>query len=192
MTSRRFWRIIRSGPTTPRAQRLQAWHAHGLGSFHFARRYFGNHYCFLFLELLRCFSSLRSPPYPMDSGTDIPTLPGMGFPIQKSPDQSLLGGSPKLIAAFHVFHRLLAPRHPPFALNSLATIKPAFGKNACFCPYRIVKERSKSDFAFCPETRSGKPFQTTKAFRLGCQDVLVEVNGLEPMTSCLQSRRSPT
>jgi hypothetical protein len=33
----------------------------GLGSSHFARRYFGNHGCFLFLELLRCFSSLRCP-----------------------------------------------------------------------------------------------------------------------------------
>lgn len=29
----------------------------GLGFFHFARHYFGNHYCFLFLCLLRCFSS---------------------------------------------------------------------------------------------------------------------------------------
>ena len=35
----------------------------GLGYFHFARRYSGNHYCFLFLRLLRCFSSARSPPY---------------------------------------------------------------------------------------------------------------------------------
>ena len=29
----------------------------GLGSSRFARRYFGNHFCFLFLRLLRCFSS---------------------------------------------------------------------------------------------------------------------------------------
>ena len=29
----------------------------GLGSFHFARRYFGNRCFFLFLRLLRCFSS---------------------------------------------------------------------------------------------------------------------------------------
>ena len=34
----------------------------GLGSFHFARRYFGNHFCFLFLRLLRCFSSPGSLP----------------------------------------------------------------------------------------------------------------------------------
>ena len=34
----------------------------GLGSFHFARHYSGNHFCFLFLSLLRCFSSRGSPP----------------------------------------------------------------------------------------------------------------------------------
>ena len=33
----------------------------GLGSFHFARRYFGNRVFFLFLRLLRCFSSPGSP-----------------------------------------------------------------------------------------------------------------------------------
>ena len=30
---------------------------HGLGSSAFARRYLRNHFCFLFLRLLRCFSS---------------------------------------------------------------------------------------------------------------------------------------
>ena len=34
---------------------------HGLGSFHFARRYFGNRCFFLFLRLLRCFSSAGIP-----------------------------------------------------------------------------------------------------------------------------------
>ena len=32
----------------------------GLGFFPFARHYLGNHYCFLLLRLLRCFSSARS------------------------------------------------------------------------------------------------------------------------------------
>ena len=40
---------------------------HGLGSSHFARRYFGNHGCFLFLRLLRCFSSPGLLTYTMDS-----------------------------------------------------------------------------------------------------------------------------
>ncbi len=57
----------------------------------------------------------------MYSDADVPTLPGTGFPIQKSPDQSLFGNSPKLIAACHVFLRLPTPRHPPSALSNLAT-----------------------------------------------------------------------
>ena len=39
---------------------------HGLGSFHFARRYFGNRVFFLLLGVLRCFSSPGSLPYVMD------------------------------------------------------------------------------------------------------------------------------
>ena len=42
----------------------------GLGCFPFARHYLGNHYCFLFLRLLRCFSSPGQPSfeYPDKSG----------------------------------------------------------------------------------------------------------------------------
>ena len=43
---------------------------HGLGSFHFARRYFGNRCFFLFLRLLRCFSSPGSRRTAMDSPHD--------------------------------------------------------------------------------------------------------------------------
>ena len=41
-----------------------------LGSFHFARRYFGNRVFFLFLALLRCFSSGGSRRNAMDSRCD--------------------------------------------------------------------------------------------------------------------------
>ena len=47
-------------PATPILLSWQAWHNIGLGCFRFARRYFGNHCCFLFLKVLRCFTSLRS------------------------------------------------------------------------------------------------------------------------------------
>jgi hypothetical protein len=46
-------------------------------------------------------------------------LPQNGFPIQKSPDQSLFAGFPKLIAGCRVFLRLLMPRHPPYTLSNL-------------------------------------------------------------------------
>ena len=58
----------------------------------------------------------------MDSLQDTAALPAVGFPIRTSTDQSLVGGSPWLIAATHVLHRLLEPRHPPHALSSLVTL----------------------------------------------------------------------
>ena len=72
----------------------------------------------------------------MYSPDHVTVLTVTGFPIQKSPDQSLFSNSPKLIAAYHVFHRLLTPRHPPFALYSLATIKPQISLNALMQIYR--------------------------------------------------------
>ena len=70
----------------------------------------------------------------MYSETGMPALPGMGFPIRKSPDLSLFDGSPKLIAAYNVLHRLLAPRHPPSALYSLTTNKYTQQQNCLFLP----------------------------------------------------------
>ena len=42
-----------------------------------------------------------------------------GFPHSEIPGSKPACGSPGLIAACHVLHRLLAPRHPPYALSSL-------------------------------------------------------------------------
>ena len=46
-----------AGPTTPSTNLVL-----GLGSSAFAHRYLRNHCCFLFLQVLRCFTSLGSPP----------------------------------------------------------------------------------------------------------------------------------
>ena len=46
----------------------------------------------------------------------------IGFPHSEILGSKLACSSPRLIAACHVLHRLLAPRHPPYALSSL-TIK---------------------------------------------------------------------
>jgi hypothetical protein len=42
--------------------------------------------------------------------------------IRVSRDQCSFDSFPGLIAVFHALHRLLAPRHPPHALNSLAAL----------------------------------------------------------------------
>ena len=60
---------VRSGNGTPHVLRsITPGCTHpGFGSFHFARRYFGNRCFFLFLRLLRCFSSAGSLCHTMDS-----------------------------------------------------------------------------------------------------------------------------
>ena len=62
-------------PSTPAAQRLQAWHAVGLGFAPFAHHYLGYLLRFLFLRVLRCFTSLRTPrpkPVPTHDGRWVP------------------------------------------------------------------------------------------------------------------------
>ena len=92
---------------------------HGLGSFPFARRYSGNRKFFLFLRVLRCFSSPGSlyPAYRFS--WESLSMTSEGLPHSEISGSKPACGSPKLIAAYHVLHRLLAPRHPPCALCSL-------------------------------------------------------------------------
>jgi hypothetical protein len=52
----------------------------------------------------------------------------LGFPIRKSPDQSLLTAPRGGIVVRHVLLRLLVPRHPPCALTSLTICS---GDSAC-------------------------------------------------------------
>jgi hypothetical protein len=42
-----------------------------------------------------------------------------GFPHSETPGSKPICGSPGIIAAYRVLHRLLAPRHSPYALSSL-------------------------------------------------------------------------
>ena len=42
-----------------------------------------------------------------------------GFPHSDISGSLDICSSPKLFAAYHVFHRLLVPRHPPYALSSI-------------------------------------------------------------------------
>ena len=58
----------------------------GLGSSAFARRYLRNHFCFLFLRLLRCFSSPGLPPYTYGFSIRYMRFAHVGCPIQISSD----------------------------------------------------------------------------------------------------------
>ena len=74
--------------------------------------------CFLFLRLLRCFSSpgylLMS--YAFTHGSIHITV--WGFPHSEICGSSVVCTLPQLIAACRVLLRLSVPRHPPCALNA--------------------------------------------------------------------------
>jgi hypothetical protein len=62
------------------------------------------------------------PPCPPSGLWIQPAVPGYcpgGFPHSGIPGSKLDDSSPRLIAAIHALLRLLAPRHPPYALSSL-------------------------------------------------------------------------
>ena len=122
----------------------------------------------------------------MYSVIDDRVLPLPGSPIQIPPDQCLFSNSPMLFAAFHVFHRLLTPRHPPFALNSLATNHLS---QSCWC---LLKTTSSSRF-LCTTFPNCQRTNIDETLLSGTtRTSLVEVNGIEPMASCVQGRRSPS
>ena len=97
-------------PTTPKAK------AFGLGFSPFARRYLGNRGFFLFLRVLRCFSSPGCLCIPILFSMQYANITSRGLPHSEISGSTPAYGSPKLIAADHVLRRLLVPRHPPYAL----------------------------------------------------------------------------
>ena len=187
----------------------------------------------------------------MDSVSD--TLAG-GFPHSEIRGSKFVRNSPRLIAAYHVLHRLSAPRHPPNALKALdhshCRYPPAFWAERSrqekrpasrFVRSRAVKTANLSRHAaerrrhsnkpslhdvrdrrrperdaanlFLADTEVGKPCPHRQRQAWWSQPVrpqgqrpedgqlinpagetkrsLVEPDGIEPTTSCLQSRRSP-
>jgi hypothetical protein len=118
-----------------------------LGYSPFARHYWGNHYCFLFLRVLRCFSSPGS--LPPDHSGEFPVFNRKGFPIRKSADRKDICSSPQLIAAYHVLHRLWEPRHPPYALNYFLCCT----YNLIYKLFQHVKELHQLNNVHKPRTR---------------------------------------
>ena len=69
---------------------------------------------FLFLRVLRCFSSPRSPRILMYALTAIQTA---GLSHSETRGSKVTCTSSRIIAACHVLLRLWEPRHPPYALK---------------------------------------------------------------------------
>ena len=90
----------------------------GLGSSPFARRYSGNRCFFLFLRVLRCFSSPGSPPCVMDWRMD-----GWGLPSRVSPFRN-----PRITGYVPL----------PAAYRSLSRLSSALSaKASALCPYQL-------------------------------------------------------
>ena len=175
---------------------------HGLGSSYFARHYSRNRFLFLFLWVLRCFSSPRWPP----AWRDIIPTEWWVVPF----------GNPRIKGHVHLpaaYRSLSRPSSPEWAKAS--TIRPSL------LPFGIKKDFHKSAYFYvctkkascahtfscivnlhrhlhkeCASCLQSCLFQHVKD-RQGMQTIhfvvpspLVENNGFEPLTPCLQSRCS--
>jgi hypothetical protein len=139
----------------------------------FARRYLRNRCLFLFLQVLRCFSSLGSLPAPMNSVQDDSDRSETRFRIQTSPDQRLFASFPELIAGYHVFRRLSMPRHPPHTLSSLTT----------FIDHRALIGRIR------PEQRTDNESNRQKRCSTIPIPALKQIDGKTKLTYGWESRR---
>ena len=106
------------GPATPSSP----FESPGLDFSAFARHYLRNHCCFLFLRVLRWFTSPSSLVHPMDSDIRSECSHSLGFPIRKSPDHSLVAASRGLSQLTTSFIAYLRQGIHTHALSSL-TIK---------------------------------------------------------------------
>jgi hypothetical protein len=168
--------------------------------------------CFLFLQVLRWFTSLRCLPHPYVFRMGFFGMNRRGFPHSEIPGSKPACGSPGLIAACHVLHRLLAPRHSPYALSSLTKFP--------LCTLRVCGQRTTDCGVFSCQRISRATYELsilpnlmlrstfalratvdTNLRRLANRSSrprwqrerrLVENTGLEPVTSWLQTRRSPS
>ena len=130
-----------------------------MGCSDFARRYFRNHGCFLFLWVLRWFTSPGLPPAPMNSGQDKPCSHGLGSPIRTSPDHDLFAaprGLSQLTTSFFAFLRQGIHTHALSSLTikfTLATehyyLMVALWQLAVARQYSIFKDRDRWRSAIC-------------------------------------------
>ena len=158
-------------------------------------------------------------------------IPYGGFPHSEISGSMLICSSPKLIAAYHVLHRLLMPRHSPCALISLTIesfdsqstitlekslsvlyyswIMQAHIDWSLFRQNCILPNFLNNKFPFMLPSHNciiitmfsfqGASLNLFKRLNEASTFVgvsvnlfLVESTGIEPVTSCLQGRRSPS
>ena len=113
------------GPATPGSP----FESPGLGSSDFARHYFRNHGCFLFLRVLRWFTSPGSLRTPMYSEYGNCCSQQLGFPIRTSSDHGMLAsprGLSQLATSFIAYLRQGIHTHALSSLTIMLTISTIF------------------------------------------------------------------
>jgi hypothetical protein len=115
---RRFVTLCQSGspsqvvPQPPPRNACRLSHVTGLASSPFAHHYSGNRFCFLFLRVLRCFTSPRYRPLPYAFRQERPPMTTAGFPhseiLESQPGCRLL----------EAYRRLQRPSSAPGAKTS--------------------------------------------------------------------------
>jgi hypothetical protein len=107
-------------------------------------------------------------------------ITGTGLPHSEICGYLVISTYPQLIAGSHVLHRLLVPRHPPYALSNLTENF----YSQIVCALSVFLYGSVKFFRY-----NQKIFFTLSIFQR--TNFLVELIGIEPITSALQGRRSP-
>ena len=92
------------------------------GLFPFRSPLLGEYLRFLFLQVLRCFTSLSIASFAYEFSKESYGITHKGLPHSEISGSKSVCDSPKPIAAYHVLHRLLTPSHPPQTLRSLTLL----------------------------------------------------------------------
>ena len=89
-----------------------------------------------------------------------------GFPHSEISGSLDICSSPKLFAAYHVFHRLLVPRHPPYALFSMTNLYHSVESLTGFetsC-WKLASIKSFSNFRRCLRSKLTERIYSRRCF----------------------------
>ena len=116
-------------------------HAHWFGLFRFRSPLLTESHVVFSSSGYLDVSVHRVPLHTLWIGVWILEVCSSGFPHSDISGSLDICSSPKLFAAYHVFHRLLVPRHPPYALFSITNLLRFTGMNlshTCIALHALV------------------------------------------------------
>ena len=113
-------------------------HAHWFGLFRFRSPLLTESHVVFSSSGYLDVSVHRVPFLKLCIGLRILEVCSSGFPHSDISGSLDICSSPKLFAAYHVFHRLLVPRHPPYALSSMTNLLSFTGMNEKLHRYSVI------------------------------------------------------